>query len=375
MFKNILHFWNYFSYCHHYIYVFITVIEVCLFTGFINFLLNKLINNFSIVYSKYHKSQPPSILLENLIKISKKPLVVLIWFFCSVIVLEILFDRKHYLIDSLKFFGSIIIITWWSLKLLQQIEEYLINYVYKGEHKDFRRHKTTIIAVWRLLKIIIVVFAFLTVMQALHIDITGIVAIGSASTIVLGLAAKELLANFFGGMMIFMDQHFMVGDSIKSLNQSQSQSQSQGQGQNIEGVVEYIGWRLTRIRTTDKSLLYVPNSIFLTISIENSSRRYNHQIKEVIRLKYHDLQKINTMIDELYSMIKNHPDIDNTQMCFVGLNRFNYMAADCLVWCFTKATDTEGYLKVQHDVLCKISAVVAEHNIEIASNILVNNPV
>jgi MscS family membrane protein len=371
MLKHIMRLWYSFSYYHHYICVFINIIEICLFTGFIHFLLNKLINNFSKIYSKYNKSQTPPTLLEELIKISKQPLIVLIWFFCSIAVIEILVERQHYIIDSFKLFGGIIIITWLSLKLLQQIEEYLINFVYKGEHKNFRRHKTTIIAVWRLLKILIVIFAFLMVMQALHVDITGIVALGSASTIVLGLAAKELLANFFGGMMIFMDQHFMVGDSIKSINQSQSQGQSQG---GIEGVVEYIGWRLTRIRTSDKSLLYVPNSTFLTISVENTSRRYNHQIKEVIRLKYQDLQKINLIIDDLSNMLKAHPGIDLNQLCFVGLNRFNYMAADCLVWCFTKATDLEGYLKVQHDVLYKISVVVAGHGVEIASNILVNNP-
>lgn len=339
----------------------INIIIICLVAGLVHFLLNKFVDKFPLIYLKYYKTQQPSTLLIELIKVSKKPLIVLVWLFGCIYIIEVLISKKSYVIHSLKLFGLIICITWLMLRLLQQLEEYLINFVYKGENKDFRRHKTTIIAVWRLLKILLVIFAVLIVMQSFHVDVTGIVAIGSASTIVLGLAAKELLANFFGGMMILMDQQFMVGDSIKSPSQ------------NIEGVVEYIGWRLTRIRTVDKSLLYVPNSIFLTIGVENTSRRHNYQLKEIIRLKYQDLQKINLIIDDILAILKNHPDIDNNQMCFVGLNKFNYMAADCLLWCFTKAVGLENHLQIQNDILQQINVIVTKHGVEIASSYLIAN--
>lgn len=355
MLRSIIDLWYSFSHYHHHIYVFLSIIKTCLFAGFINFLLNKFINNFVNLYckySKYYSDQNPPVLLNALIKTSKKPLIVLIWVFCVIAIVDII-NSKPYLMDSSRLFVCIVIVTWLLLRLLQQIEEYLINFVYKGEHKHLRRHKTTIIAIWRLLKILVLIFAFLMIMQSLHVDITGLVAIGSASTIVLGLAAKELLANFFGGMMIFMDEQFMVGDSIKA------------PGHNIDGVVEYIGWRLTRIRTADKSLLYVPNSIFLIIGVENSSRRYNYQIKETIRLKYQDVQKINVVVEDLLSMIRNHPGIDTTQISFVGINKFNSMTADCLLWCFTKATDVENYLKTQHDVLCKTDQILVKHGLEI----------
>lgn len=113
----------------------------------------------------------------------------------------------------------------------------------------------------RMLKILVFLFAGLMVMQALHIDVTGFIAMGSVSTIILGFSAKELLANFFGGLMIFMDEQFLVGDSIKIPSQ------------NVDGIVEDIGWRLTKIRTKEQSEIYLPNSLFLTIGIENLSRR------------------------------------------------------------------------------------------------------
>lgn len=343
---------------HHYIIVFGKISAVFLFAGGLHFLLNKLIQSFPAIYSKYHK-QSDRFFIDAVIKSTQKPLIILIWLIASIFSIELIYQRS---IKSIKLFLSILIIAWLLLRVLQEAEKYLINFVYKGDQKVFRQYKTTIIMVGRVLKILLAIVAFLIAMQALHIDVTGIVAIGGAGTIVLGLAAKELLANFFGGMMIFMDRQFMVGDSIKSPNQD------------MEGIVEYIGWRLTRIRTLDSSLLYVPNSAFLTISVENSSKRHNRRIKEIIRLKYKDLAKINLVLEDISTMLKNHPgiDISNNKMCFIGINQFNYMAVDCLLWCFTKATDLEGYLKVQHDILYKISGIVTTHEVEIAFTSLID---
>lgn len=357
MLNTISEFWHSFSHYHHHIYVLLSILQVCFLSWFINFILNKFVDNFTAIYCKYakyciHQEEPP-ILLQALIKTSRKPLAVLIWIFCILAIFDIINNNSPSFNTAAKVLVCILIGTWLLIRVLQQIEEYLINFVYKGEHKQLRKHKTTIIAIWRLLKTLVFLFSGLMIMQALHVDITGLVAIGSASTLVLGLAAKELLANFFGGIMIFTDEQFMVGDSIKAPSQ------------NIEGIVEYIGWRLTRIKTADKSVLYVPNSIFLTIGVENSSRRYNYQIKETLRLQYHDVQKINIVIEELLTMIRNHPGIDTTQITFVGINKFNVMTADCLLWCFTKATDVENYLKTQHDVLYKTDQIISQHGLAI----------
>ena len=103
-------------------------------------------------------------------------------------------------------------------------------------------------------------------MQALGYSISGVLAFGGIGGIAVGFAAKDLLANFFGGLMIYLDRPFSVGDWIRSPDK------------NIEGTVEEIGWRLTRIRTFDKRPLYVPNSTFTQISVENPSRMLNRRI-------------------------------------------------------------------------------------------------
>ncbi len=354
--NNIVNFWRSVAPHHYYIITFIKIVIVFLFSALLNVLFNKFVRHFPDIYSKYNKKSDRTF-IGVIVTSMQEPITVLIWLITIIVSVELIYKKSLY---SVKLFLFVLIITWLLFRVLQQVERYLIHFVYQGEQKDLRQHKTTIIAVARLLKILLVIVASLIGMQALNINITGIVAIGGAGTIVIGIAAQQLLANFFGGMMIFMDRQFMVGDTIKSPNQE------------IEGTVEYIGWRLTKIRTLDGALLYVPNSIFLTISVENASKRQNRRIKEVIRLKYKDLRKVNLVLDDLSNMLKNHPEIDNTKMCFIGINQFNYMAVDCLLWCFIKSKDLEGYLKAQHDILYKINSILAMHEIEIAFTSLVD---
>ena len=87
--------------------------------------------------------------------------------------------------------------------------------------------------------------------------------------------------------MIYLDRPFSVGDWIRSPDKE------------IEGTVEDIGWRLTRIRTFDKRPLYIPNSIFASISVENPSRMSNRRIYEKIGIRYDDVSKMNTIVTEV----------------------------------------------------------------------------
>jgi MscS family membrane protein len=94
----------------------------------------------------------------------------------------------------------------------------------------------------------------------------------------MGFAAKDMLSNIFGGLMLQMDRPFSTGDWIRSSQ--------------FEGTVEKIGWRMTRIRTFSKNPIYIPNSIFASIPIETPSRMTNRRINEVIGIRYDDIAKI-----------------------------------------------------------------------------------
>ena len=107
----------------------------------------------------------------------------------------------------------------------------------------------------------------------------------------MGFAAKDLLANFFGGMMIYMDRPFSVGEWIRSPDKE------------IEGTVEDIGWRLTRIRTFDKRPLYIPNSVFANISVENPSRMTSRRIYETVGIRYDDIDKMDLIVAQVKGML------------------------------------------------------------------------
>ena len=145
------------------------------------------------------------------------------------------------------------------------------------------QERTSIRALMQVFRVALFILAVLVVLQIFNQNITALLAFGGVGGLALSFAAKDSLANVLGGMMIFVDRHFSVGDWIRSPDR------------NIEGTVEHIGWRLTKIRTFDKRPLYVPNGVFSTISIENPSRMTNRRIKAIFGVRYDDASKMNVI--------------------------------------------------------------------------------
>ena len=170
----------------------------------------------------------------------------------------------------------------------------------------------------------------------------------------MGFASKDLLANFFGATLLYLDKPFEVGDWIRSPDI------------NIEGDVESISWRLTKIRQFDKRPLYVPNSIFNSIVIENASRMSHRRIKEIIGVRYSDIKVIKKITDDIKIMLMNHNEIDSTQKILVNLIRFNKSSIDFMVYTFTITINWAEYLRVKQDVLLKINEIIECNNAQIA---------
>lgn len=213
---------------------------------------------------------------------------------------------------------------------------------------------TTMQGVTQVLKVFIIVFAALGVLQFMGIPLSGVIAFGGIGGIAVGFAAKDLLANFFGGLMIFLDRPFKIGDWVRSPDKE------------IEGTIEHIGWRLTRIRTFDQRPLFVPNSIFSTISLENPSRMTNRRIKANFGLSYEDSPKIATVLSDVEKMLKTHPEIDTKKTCFVNLVNFGPHSLDIQVYTFTKTTKWLKYQDIQQDVFLKILEIITSHGCKFA---------
>ena len=213
---------------------------------------------------------------------------------------------------------------------------------------------TTANAVGKLLRVSVLITAVLSVLQTLGVSISGILAFGGIGGIAVGFAAKDLLANFFGGLMIYLDRPFAVGDWIRSPDR------------NIEGTVISIGWRLTEIRTFDQRPLYVPNAVFATISLENPSRMRNRRIKETIGVRYDDVSKVGVIVDDVHRMLAEHPDVAHDRTLIVNFNEFSPSSLDLLIYTFTKTTNWVEFHGIKQNVLLEIAKIIESHGAEIA---------
>lgn len=247
--------------------------------------------------------------------------------------------------------GVISTLTWFLLRLARNLEQKVIA---RSKEKEQPVDVTTADAIGKLVRASILVTAALVVLQTMGFSISGVLAFGGIGGIAIGFAAKDLLANFFGGLMIYMDRPFSVGNWIKSPDRE------------IEGTVEHIGWRLTRIRTFDKRPIYVPNGIFSSIAVVNPSRMTHRRIHETIGLRYNDVDKLPAILADVKQMLQQHPDIDATQTLMVNFNSFAASSLDFFIYTFTHTTVWTRYHEIKQDVLLKISDIIAHHGAEIA---------
>lgn len=282
------------------------------------------------------------------------PVLFMIWLSAGYWLLQILeqsfsidFFNKDNPLPKVTF---IVLISWACLRFLKRLEQILVM---PGKIKK-PMDPTTAGALSRLARLVVVVILILIVMQSYGYSISGILAFGGIGGIAVGFAAKDLLANFFGGLMIYLDRPFKVGDWIRSPDKQ------------IEGTVEDIGWRQTRIRTFDKRPLYVPNSTFASISVENPSRMTNRRIYEYIGVRYDDAAQVTAIVDSVKRMLAEHPEIDHNNTLIVNLDRFGPSSLDFFIYTFTKTTDWIRFHEIKQDVMMQIIQIIEEQGAEFA---------
>ncbi len=217
-----------------------------------------------------------------------------------------------------------------------------------------RLDPTTLHALAKLTRLSVVISAVLVALPTLGIEITALLAFGGVGGIAVGFAAQDLLSNFFGGLMIYLDRPFAIGDWIRSPDRE------------IEGTVESIGWRLTVVRTFDKRPLYVPNSVFAKLALENPSRMTNRRIHETIGIRYKDAAKMDQIVQDVHAMLRAHEEIDQDQTLIVNFNGYGKSSLDFFVYTFTKTTNWVKFHEIKQDVMLRIIRIVHEHQADFA---------
>ncbi len=333
-------------------YAWIVQVFVVVFVSLaVNFFQKRALNR---IHKKLEKTHNPwdDLLIESL----KKPLTLLIWLlgltFAAGIAQQESGAAIFEAIDPLRDVSVIVILAIFLLRMIKGAETVFLMRESETGEKDFDKH--TVEAIAKLFRVSVLITAALVVLQTMGYSVSGVLAFGGVGGIAVGFAAKDMLANFFGGLIIYLDRPFKVGDWIRSDDRQ------------IEGTVEHIGWRVTCIRTFDKRPLYVPNSVFTSVAVENPSRMTNRRIYETIGIRYDDANKLATIVDQVKDMLLKHPEIDTKQTMIVNFNSFAASSIDFFVYTFTKTTDWVKFHAIKQDVLLKIMEIIEKQGAEIA---------
>jgi MscS family membrane protein len=170
--------------------------------------------------------------------------------------------------------------------------------------------------------------------------------------VAIALASKDTVANLFGSLVIFLDKPFQIGDWIEMGS--------------IEGTVEEVGLRTTRVRTFANSLITIPNAKFTTEAVNNWSRMKKRRIKMTVGLTYDATpDKVEEAVLRIREIIAADEKIRN-DFYLVNFDNLGPSSLDLFVYCFTETTNWAEFLQAKQEFLLKIMRAVEELGLEFA---------
>ncbi len=291
---------------------------------------------------------------EMLLKNINKPaefLVVIIGFYLAIQVLHLpteptnLNKLGHNIVRVLMTFN----LAWFCFNMVALLEHWLQHW---ARHTESTLDDHLVPFIRKTLRIFIVFIAILMLVQNLGYSISGLLASLGLGGLAIAMAAKDSLANIFGSIMILLDRPFAIGDWIKAGD--------------MEGTVDEIGFRSTRIRTFAKTVITVPNSILMNMSIDNFSQMPKRRIKLSVGVTYDTTPaQMRQAVATIKQLLRNHSAIDQ-EFFLVNFTDFGASSLDIMVYCFTTSTKWDEYLEAREDVCLQIMEKLHELGLDIA---------
>lgn len=200
----------------------------------------------------------------------------------------------------------------------------------------------------KISKILVGTLGLGAMLQVWGINVTALVASLGLGGLAFALAAKDTAANMFGSFALLADKSIRIGEWIKV--------------DGVEGTVEDIGMRTTKIRSFEKSLITVPNQIVSNSPIENFSRRGVRRINMKIGLTYGTSgDQMNAIVKEIKAMLQGHENISQKETLLVNFESFGDSSLNILIYTFTNTSNWERYLNIREDIHLKIMQIVEEN--------------
>ncbi|NLO96613.1 MAG: mechanosensitive ion channel family protein [Peptococcaceae bacterium] len=242
----------------------------------------------------------------------------------------------------------VILIAWGLYNLSSTSSSFFERLAYKV---NIEVDKILLPFVSKLLRFVIIVMAISIIASEWHYNVSGFVAGLGLGGLAFALAAQDSLKNFFGGVVIVTEKPFTINDWIKTPS--------------VEGIVEDITFRSTKIRTFAQALVTVPNSTLANEPITNWSKMGKRQITFTLKIAHNTPQnKIKTCVEQIDKLLRNHDGIDQ-DFILVRFNEIKTSSLEIFLYFFTKTTSWAEYLQVKEDINLKIMKILEKEEISL----------
>jgi MscS family membrane protein len=273
-------------------------------------------------------------------------LAIAIGWFVSAVPLSLLVRQS---LSNLAVIIAIVALAWIAILLNGVAERYITGRLPSRSHSG----TVSLLRVGRrLVDVIIVMVAMLGVLRHYGVDPTPLLAGLGVGGIAVALAAQKTLENLIAGASLILDQAVVVGDYLRMGT--------------IEGTVENIGLRSTRIRTPDRSIVTVPNGQIANLSLETLSARDKFWFHPVLGLRYETTaEQMQLVLDGIRKLLARHASVEAATVR-VRFLRLGAYSLDVEMFAYVLARDWPHFLEIQEGLLLSISAIVRAAGTDIA---------
>ncbi|MFC4802296.1 mechanosensitive ion channel family protein [Neobacillus sp. GCM10023253] len=204
----------------------------------------------------------------------------------------------------------------------------------------------------RTIRVIIIAISISIIGQEFNYDVNGLVAGLGLGGLAFALAAKEAVGNLIGGVVIVTEKPFSIGEWIKTPS--------------VEGIVEDINFRSTKVRTFSQALVTVPNATLANEAITNWSRMGKRKIDFHLGLNYKTTkEELERVVRRIEQLLRTHEEI-HPDTIMVAFDHYNESSLDVLIYFFTNSTVWAEHVKIKHEINLEIMAILEEEAVEIA---------
>ena len=252
------------------------------------------------------------------------------------------------LLVGLKLF-TVVAGVWTGFLLINLLSAYLARQALKTDSKF---DDLIIPLMSKSLKVFVVIIGILTCAQTLSFPMAGLLGGTAIGGMALALAAQDAVSNLFGSITVLVDRPFEIGDWIVT-------------GE-VEGTVETVGFRSTRIRTFYNSQITVPNSNLTTAIVDNMGRRRYRRIKSILGVQYDTSPaQIDAFCEGIRELLRRHP-YTRKDYYHVYFNGFGDNSLNILLYCFLECPDWAVELREKHRLFVDILELAEQLDVSFA---------